>query len=272
MGIGLVLSGGGARCLAQIGALKALEDRGTEVGAIAANSTAAILAAIYAAGYPAASLYELAAGLNYSRFLRPGGDGGLLGNEGVAALLREYVPESFEELAIPLAVPAVDIQSAEMLVFSSGPLVEPVCASNALPGLFVPVKHEGRFLMDGGIISNVPVDLIRPLYNGPVVVVDVRLSPTEHLELDVDLSDGGVLERLKTTFSRGLPLAVDVLMKAYTITQSRLIELTYVMHPADLIIRPDFGDDFDLQDFGRLDEAYELGYRATMAGLERAGL
>ncbi|MEX2534190.1 MAG: patatin-like phospholipase family protein [Trueperaceae bacterium] len=270
VGIGLVLSGGGARCLAQIGALKALEDRGTEVGAIAANSTAALLGAIYAAGHPASSLYELAAGLDYSRFLRLSGEGGLLGHDGVAALLREYVPETFEELAIPLAVPAVDIQNGEMLVFSAGPLVEPVCASNALPGLFVPVEHQSRFLMDGGIIDNVPVDLIRPLYNGPVVVVDVRLSPTERL--DLERPNEGLWERLRNSFSSGLPLSVDILMKAYTITQSRLIEFTYAAHPPDLIIRPELGDDFDLQDFGRFDEAYDLGYRAATEKLEQAGL
>lgn len=263
------MSGGGARCFAQIGALKALEDRGIEIGAIAANSTAAILAAFYAAGMPASTLYELVSELNYSRFFRLDGNGGLLGHEGVAQLLREHVPETFEELEIPLAVPAVDIEGAEMLVFSAGPLIEPICASNALPGLFVPVKHSGRFLMDGGIIDNVPVDLIRPLSDGPVVVVDCRLSPTMSLELH-DMEEG-LWERAKAAFSSSTPLTFDILMKAYTITQSRLVELTYCMHPPDLTIRPDLGDDFGIQDFGRLDEGFDLGYQAAVSDLEGLG-
>lgn len=270
MGIGLVLSGGGARCLAQIGALKALEDRGTKVGAIAANSTAAVLAAIYAAGHSAEELYEIVDGIDYARFLQPDGDGGLLGHEGVAGLLREHVPATFEELEIPLVVPTVDIQNAEMLVFSSGPLVEAVCASNAFPGLFVPYEYQGRYLMDGGMISNVPVDLIRPVHQGPIVVVDVRLSPKERL--DLGSPNDGLWRKLKSTLSPGLPLSASILMKAYNITQSRLIELTYAAHPPDVIVSPGLGDGFELQDFGRLDEAHAVGYRATMEALDRAEL
>ena len=269
MGIGLVLSGGGARCFAQIGALKALEDQGIEIGAIAANSTAAILAALYAAGMPASDLYELVSDLDYSSFFHLDGNGGLLGHEGVVELLREHVPETFEELAIPLAVPAVDIENAEMLVFSAGPLIEPVCASNAFPGLFVPVEHRGRFLMDGGIIDNVPVDLIRPLNEGPVVVVDCRLSPT--MSLDLRSPEEGLLARVKAAFSSSTTLTFDILMKAYTITQSRLIELTYCMHPPDLTIRPELGDHFGIEDFGRLDEGFDLGYQATVSGIEGLG-
>jgi hypothetical protein len=100
----------------------------------------------------------------------------------VEALLKKHAPETFEELAIPLAVPAVDIQSAEMLVLKSGPLIPAVSASNAFPGLFTPVEHLGRQLMDGGILNNVPVDLIRTMTTAPVVVVDVRPSPKEKIE------------------------------------------------------------------------------------------
>src|SRR5688572_1327074 len=149
--IGLALSGGGARCFAQVGALVALEEAGFRVSAVAANSSAAILAAIYATDGNAKRLEQVVRGIDFSSFFDLDGSSGLLGHAGVEKLLAEHAAATFEDLAIPLAVPAVDIERAEMLVFSEGPLVPPVCASNAFPGVFVPVKFHGRNLMDGGM-------------------------------------------------------------------------------------------------------------------------
>ncbi|HEX7021651.1 MAG TPA: patatin-like phospholipase family protein, partial [Trueperaceae bacterium] len=163
MRIGLVLSGGGARSFAQIGALLALDDYGAEVAAIAATSTGAVLAALYAAGNSARAVQDIVRGIDYTSFLDPNGEGGLIGHRGVEALLAAHAPETFEELSIPLAVPTTDIQNARQLVYRSGPLRPPVCASNAFPGLFVPVAFDGRFLMDGGILNDVPLDLIGTL-------------------------------------------------------------------------------------------------------------
>lgn len=97
--------------------------------------------------------------------------------------------------------------------------------------------------------------------------MDTRPSPTRRLELPSE--DAGKWERLRTSFEGGVPLTAKVLEKAYTITQSRLIELTYMMHPPDYVVTSELGDDFELQDFGRLDEAYEIGRRDTQRELER---
>lgn len=269
MKIGLVLSEGGARCFAQIGALQALEDHGAEVTAIAANSTAAFIGAFIAAGHSASAIYKIVKDIDYSALLDFKGGGGMMGHEGVEALLREHVPATFEELKLPLVVPAVDIQSAERVVLSSGTLIPALCASNASPGVFRPVTLGGHELVDGGLLSNVPLDLIRPLTPAPVFVVDTRPSPTRRLELPSE--DAGKWERMRTSFEGGIPLTAKVLEKAYTITQSRLIELAYTMHPPDYAVTPALEDDFELQDFGRLDEAYEIGRRDTQLVLELLG-
>lgn len=269
MDIGLVLSGGGARCFAQIGALAAFEDRDINVRGIAANSSAAILGAFYTAGHDARTILSIFKELDYTQFIHPDGFGGLLKHTGVEELLRPYVPKTFEELNMPYAIPTVDIQTAAQIVYTTGELIPVVCASNALPGLFVPVEHQGHFLMDGGILNNVPVDLIRPLVPAPAVAVDVRLSPTERLNLQRE--EKSLWDKLKPPFSIGTPLTIEILKKAYTITQTRLIELTYTMHPPDLIIRPDLGDDFQLQDFGRIDEGFKIGYEATIRALDQKG-
>lgn len=260
--IGLVLSGGGARCYAQIGALKAIEEEGLRVAAIAANSSAAILAAIYASGCSARELEAITLGIDFSSFLDLNGATGLFGHKGVEDLLAKHAEATFEELAIPLTVPAVDIERAELLAFNRGPLVPPVCASNSFPGLFAPVEFRGRNLMDGGIINNFPVDLIRTMTTQPVLAIDCRPSPTAPLNLDEDAS-GGLLGKIGALFSKGVPTTVNILMQAYNITQDRVVEITCAMHPPDLRLVPALPHDLGIQDFDRIDEALDIGYRSV---------
>ncbi len=260
--IGLVLSGGGARCFAQVGALRALEESGVRVAAIAANSSAAILGAIYATRPDAGRLESIVRGIDFSSFRDLDGSSGLFGHRGVEDLLAEHATATFEELAIPLAVPTTDIEWAEMVVFSQGPLVPPVCASNAFPGLFVPVRFRGRNLMDGGIINNFPVDIIRNLTSLPVLAIDCRPSPTAPLDLG-DSGSNSLIGRIGALFSDGLPTAVRVLMQAYNITQDRVVEMTCAMHPPNLRLTPPLPDDLDIQDFSRMEEAMEIGYRCV---------
>lgn len=260
--LGLALSGGGARCFAQVGALRALEEAGWEVAAIAANSSAAVLAAVYAAEPDARRLEEVVRAIDFSSFLDPDGATGLIGHTGVEELLAEHAAPTFEDLAVPLVVPAVDVERAEMLVFGSGPLVPPVCASNAFPGLFAPVAYLGRKLMDGGIVNNFPVDLVRALTDRPVLAIDCRPAVAGPLELP-DAGDASLLEKVGALFQRGVPTIVELLMRAYNITQDRVVEVTCALHPPDLRLRPALPDDLDIQDFSRMDEAIEAGYRAV---------
>ncbi len=109
MKIGLVLSGGGARCFAQIGALHALEEHGVEVTAIAANSTAAFVGAFFAAGHRASAIYKIVKDVDCSALLDFKGGDGIMGHEGIETFLRKHVPATFEELRLPLVVPSVDI-------------------------------------------------------------------------------------------------------------------------------------------------------------------
>ncbi len=260
--IGLALSGGGGRCFAQIGALKALEEEGYHVDAIAANSSAAVLGALYAACRDAGELEAIVQGIDFSSLLVPDGSTGLIGHEGVDALLADFAPDTFEELEIPLAVPTTDIERAELLIFREGLLRPPVCASNAFPGLFAPVEYLGRHLMDGGMINNFPVDIIRTMTPRPVLAVDVRPSASGPLDLDRK-TPASLLGKVGALFDHGASTTVDILMQAYSITQTRLIEIMLAMHPPDVWLRPELSSDFDVQDFSRLDEAIEIGYRSV---------
>lgn len=266
--IGLVLSGGGARCFAQIGALQAIEEEGLRVCAIAANSSAAIIGALYASGHEAAEVAKIVRNIDYAKFFDVDGATGLIGHDGVVELLKKHAPETFEELDIPLAVPAVDIERADLLVFKEGPLRPAICASNAFPGLFIPVRFEGRHLLDGGILNNFPVDLIRTMTSRPILAVDVRPPAARPLALDKE-APASFLAKIGKMFTHGVPISVEILTQAYTITQSRLVEVTVALHPPHVWLRTDLPDDYDVQDFSRFDEGYEIGYRTVREAVGR---
>ena len=257
--VGIALSGGGARCFAQIGALAALEEEGLHPCAIAANSTAAVVAAFYAAGNDARAVEAIVRAVDFKEFLDPGGAGGLIEHDVIERALERNAPETFEELAVPLAVPAVDIERGELLVYSSGPLRQPVCASNAFPGLFVPVRFEGRHLLDGGILNNFPIDVAKAMTQRPVVAIDVRPPHTGPLDLDLK-EPGGLVQKVASAFQQGGANVVDILMRSYSITQARLLDVLIAAHPPDVMLRPSFPDDLELQSFDRLDDAIASGY------------
>jgi NTE family protein len=272
MNIGLVLSGGGARCFSHIGGLKALEEHGIKPSAIAGSSSGAIIGALYAGGLDADTLYTIVKTINYGDFWRTGVKGGLISHDGLAELVSVHAPKNFEDLKIPLAVTTVDIQSGELIVLQHGPLTPAACASNAFPGLFAPIKYLDRYLMDGGILNNFPIDIIRTLTTDPVIAFDATVSDKRKLDFEGEEEKPNFIGRLSATFKGErlhTPLLLDVLVKAYIITQTRLINLRNTMHPPDYVVKPNLPDDLGIESFGRLEEAYELGYEATVAMLKQ---
>lgn len=268
MDIALALGGGGARCFAQIGALRALEEAGHRVVAISACSTAAFIGALYAAGRSADAIYEIAKSADYSSFLNLRGRSGLMSQEPIRVLLEPFLPARFEDLATPFVVAAVDLQEGESVVLAAGELLPAICASNAFPGLFNPIRIGGRDLIDGGVLNLVPVDLVRARSEAPVIAIDVSLSEKRRIDLDQPRS---FWQSITTPFrKKRLPLFLDLLDKAYVITQNHVTAMRYAACPADLVVKPALEHDFRIQDFGRLDEAVTLGYAATVAALAQA--
>ncbi|CAN5805278.1 patatin-like phospholipase family protein [soil metagenome] len=261
--VGVALGGGGARCFAHIGVLKAFDECGVQPVAFAGCSSGAVVGALYAAGHSPDHIYELFHEANFLSFLDVDFDGGsgLIGHETIADFLAQHLPETFGELDLPLVVAAVDIQTGDLVTMSEGPLLPAVCASNAFPGIFDPVLHDGRYLVDGGVLNLVPVDLVRSLTDEPVIAVDVSLPITRKLPLGEKSHGDTLWGRATATFKpKNLTLPFDLINKSYTITQVRLTQLTYDLYPPDLIIKPALKDDCMPHSFGRLEEAMSCGY------------
>lgn len=210
--IGLALSGGGARGLANIGLLRAFEERGIEVVAIAGTSIGGVIGGMYACGYSPDDMQEIINELDFStlfankpprssmflshreerdralisvRFngLRPEIPHALTGAQELTSLLNQltnrpiYLAEgNFLKLPIPFKTIATDIISGKAVVFSSGSLADALRASMAFPLAFTGVEKDEQFLMDGGMLLPVPVDIVRNMVSSSTLVVAVNTT------------------------------------------------------------------------------------------------
>jgi NTE family protein len=159
MKIGLVLSGGGARGVAHIGVIKALEEWGVTFSAISGTSAGAIVGAMYAYGYTPDEILKFIQKMKISKLGRPAWTwGGLLKIDGMRELLLKYMPENnFQVLKIPMTIAATEIQLAESHYFSEGELIPAILASCSVPAVFRPLNLGRALYIDGGILDNFPV-------------------------------------------------------------------------------------------------------------------
>ena len=268
MKIGLCLGGGGARGFAHIGVLRALAEQGLEASAIAGCSMGGLVGALLAAGATPAEIHERFRNVKPVRLLDHSRRGGLFGHRGVDREMEKHLPADFADLSVPLAVTAVDVQEGSLVVLRNGPLLPALRATTALPGIFTPVHHEDRILVDGGLLNNLPVDVIGTLTLDPVVAVDVGAPPDRKLIFE---DDRGFLERLKDPTPEGQrPLTIELFMKSYDIPTALITDLRLAVHRPRVLIRPPLDPNLKVEDFDRLDEAVEAGYRAAVKALKAA--
>ena len=174
--IGLALGGGFARGIAHVGVLKVLEEENIPIRFIAGTSVGALIGAAYCSGVSAAELGEIATRVRFKHFARwTLSRYGFASNQRMIGFLNSILKvKTFEELRIPLAVTATDFSTGEGVVFQSGPLVEPVRASCAYPGMFLPVRFKGRLLVDGMLAHAVPTVPLRMMGAERVLAVHLK--------------------------------------------------------------------------------------------------
>ncbi len=176
VGIGLALGGGFARGIAHVGVLKVLEEENIPIGYIAGTSVGALIGAAYCSGISAAELEHVASRVRFKHIARwTLSRYGFASNQRMIGFLNQLLKvKTFEELRIPLAVTATDFSTGEGVVFHSGPLIDPVRASCAYPGMFLPVKIRGRFLIDGMLSHTVPTRPLRQMGAERVLAVHLK--------------------------------------------------------------------------------------------------
>jgi NTE family protein len=178
--ISLVLSGGGARGIAHIGVIEELEKKGFEIVSIAGTSMGALVGAIYANGKLNAYKEWLLTLKKMDVFKLMDftiSKQGFVKGDKIFKKMTEYIGDvTFEDLSIPLSVTATNISLNKEVVFTSGSLAFALRASVAIPTVLTPVKHNGHFLIDGGVINNLPISNLKRFKNDILVVVDVNAN------------------------------------------------------------------------------------------------
>jgi NTE family protein len=173
--IGLALGGGAAKGIAHIGVLKAFEEEHIRIHCISGTSVGALVASYYAFGRPAESILSICSTLNLSKIINFTFErGGLFSTDSIREMIHRDLGDCrIEDADIPLAICTTDIETGEQLIFRKGNLADAVCASMAVPGLFVPVEVDGRILVDGGLVENVPISPLAKMGAGITVAVDL---------------------------------------------------------------------------------------------------
>jgi NTE family protein len=174
--LGIALGGGFARGIAHIGVLKVLEDANIPISYVAGTSVGALIGAIYCSGASAADMEKIACRVRFRDFARwTISRMGFASNQRMIGFLNSVLKvKTFEELRIPLAVSATDFASGDGAVFNSGPLVDPVRASCAYPGMFLPVNVNGQLCVDGMLAHPVPTQPLRDAGCTHVIAVHLK--------------------------------------------------------------------------------------------------
>jgi NTE family protein len=277
--VGLALSGGGAKSMAQIGALRVIEESGIKIDYISGTSMGAVIGAMYAMGYTVDEIEASLAEVDYDQllsndmprnikpFLNRNDEKYLLSvelNDGKINLpkafnyghymlkilsyltMQNHEVSNFEELPIPFLCMATDLETGESVVFDKGNLTDALRASVAYPSIFSPYEINGRLYIDGGVRNNLPIAVLKDEKNIDfVIAIDVQGKLYNKEELT------GIVEVLEQVGSFPNMLYYDQQKKK-----------------ADIIVRPPI-DQYGITDYDATDTLIHLGYEATLPFLPK---
>lgn len=310
--VGLALGSGSARGLAHLGVIRAIEEAGIEVCCIAGTSIGALIGAIHAAG-KLDELETVFRGLDWKKtasffdVVLP--KSGLLDGAKVSELVRAHIhADAIEMLNKPFAAVATDIVSGEEVVIRSGDVIEAVRASISVPGIFTPVRSNGRILVDGGLTNPVPVSAVRAMGADVVIAVDLNheiisgknLKPLRPVGMpdsaasnspglfarmvgDYRLSMKDIKQRLlamdtpataqfrKWISAEPLPSIFEVLLASINIMETRLTQTRLSLDRPDVLIQPPLGH-IRFLEFGRAEEIIAIGYEHARRQLGGRGI
>lgn len=246
--IGITLSGGGARGMAHIGVLQALEENDLAPEIICGTSAGAIIGVLYASGFTPLEIKAFAEQSNiYKVFRLVLPRRGLSNQDYVYNQLKQLIPiNSFESLQKKFYVGVTNLNQGKHEIWDHGPLHEVVIASSAIPGVFQPVEINGNYYVDGGVMNNLPAD---------------------HMQSQCDfLIASNVVTKVEKS-NNELSGIKSILARVFEISLWYRSRLHY--DACDMIIEPLGLHDYHIFNFGKTKEIYELGYRSATAQIER---
>ncbi|KYZ87262.1 patatin-like phospholipase RssA [Alloalcanivorax xenomutans] len=272
--LGLALGSGSARGWAHIGVIQALEEMGVRPDVVAGTSIGALVGSAYVNG----ALDDLADWVKTLTTKDVFGlmdftlSGGVVKGEKLFGFFEErHSNPNIEDLEQRFVTVATDMKSGREIWISKGPILQAARASCALPGLFTPLKHQGRWMLDGGLVNPVPVSAARAF--GADVVIAVNLNAQlvgAHLSRQKPPGENGATEeehslwqKMANYFTSGdgqAPGFFDVIASSVNIMQDRITRSRMAGDPPEITLIP-LLEDFALMDFHRAKEAIDEGRR-----------
>jgi len=254
--VGLALSGGAARGLAHVGVLEVLHKEGIPIDMIAGTSAGAVIGAVYAWKQDISQIKEHALDATW-KTMAPLIDPsfpktGFIKGKKIKDLLSTFIGGNikFSDLKIPLACVATDIETGEEVVINRGSVPDALRASISIPGIFTLVKREGRYLVDGGLTTPVPVDVARQM--GADFIIAVNVNP--------DIADRISKTGQERVGTHKEPNIFQVMMQSIYITTYSLVRSA--VEDADVVVEPPVAH-IGAGDFQKAQELVELGKQAT---------
>ncbi len=240
MKIGLALSGGGARGIAHLGSIKALEEAGIQFDYISGTSSGALIGALYSYGYSPDEILTRIKNTSFYGLLRPALNWqGLINIEKGSEEIKKHIPEdNFDSLKIPFYATATNINKGKVKVFSKGELIKPIMASCSIPVLFNPVTIRNKQYVDGGLTDNLP---IKPIKKKCDKVIALHCNP---------ISENYQVGSWKDLMERSFLIAI-------TMNSHRK------RSKCDVFIEPPEVGNYKVFDFKNATEIYQVGYDYT---------
>lgn len=256
--VGLALGSGVARGLAHIGVLEVLEREGIPIDMISGTSMGAIIGAAYAGGKSASEIKEIALDLGWKKML-PLLDltapiTGFIGGRRLKKRLKEIIGEvNFSDLAKPFACVAMDIVNGEEIIFRDGPVLDAVIASVSLPIIFKASRSQGRFMVDGSLVTPVPVRVLKEM--GADLIISVNVLHRHGEKIPIHPED---LRREKE------PNIFNMMIHVTNIITSHLVESS--LTGTDILIEPNMVD-IGLADFHKAQLSIRRGELAALESI-----
>lgn len=259
--VGLALGGGGARGAVHIGVLMAFEEMGIVPDLVAGTSVGALIATLLAAGVEVAQMKKLFEQFGItSLYSFPGSVPALTKMDRFGDMLAELIGRpQFTDLQMPLAMVATNLVTKKEVILDEGDVTSALQASMAFPILLPPVKREGLVLMDGGLVNNVPFDVVRA--RGATQVIAVSLgNAAPYGALPPPVESGSLFERLLDVTKRRPTM--QIITAVTDVVTSRAVQARLAISSPDILLEPTIGT-IGLLDFQALEEGIERGYAAV---------
>lgn len=284
--VSLVLSGGGARGIAHIGAIEEIKKQGFEISSISGTSMGALVGGVYALGKMEEFknwLYSLDKIKVFKLIDFTFSSQGLIKGDKVLSTIKEFISdENIENLKISFAAVATDIVNKKEVVFTKGSIYDAIRASISIPTVFTPVKTENGLLVDGGVVNNIPINQVKRTVNDLLVVVNVNADIPAFKSLvskkEIDKKQSTYKKKIQD-FSKHLHKITpsnnkerlgyfNLIDKTINLMIHHMSEMTLETYSPDVLINIS-RESSSTFDFYKAEELVEIGRKAAIISLEK---